>query len=52
MVSVMVLLLTKPWTLNPELIHPELANPISPIIFLKALPPGAIYGYFDRLKPK
>jgi hypothetical protein len=25
--------------------------PIFPIIFLKALPPGAIYGYFDRLKP-
>jgi hypothetical protein len=26
--------------------------PGSLIIFLKALPPGAIYGYFDRLKPK
>src|SRR5665647_2042742 len=26
--------------------------PASLIIFLKALPPGAIYGYFDRLKLK
>jgi hypothetical protein len=23
-----------------------------PIIFLKLLPPGANYGYFDKLKPK
>jgi hypothetical protein len=52
MVSGMALLLTKPWTLNLEFIHPEPANPDSPIIFPKPLPPGAIYGYFDRLKPK
>jgi hypothetical protein len=27
-------------------------SPPIPIIFRKPLPPGAIYGYFDRLKPK
>jgi hypothetical protein len=30
----------------------DLGSPPIPIIFLKALPLSAIYGYFDRLKPK